>query len=150
MHHEMMSSIVTASELQRLINDPEDSEFGEYLQTCNGSIQDLIMLNTCELEEDGSVIHDEEDAPTKYQNDQNNKSLNIKHFQHQNLPSNIENNQQSSRKSQQYDQESIFTNIIIQDDSRQYQQQCVQKVPQLTTSIEKGEFEISGGELQWR
>ena len=33
MNRELTSSIMTASDLQRLINDPEDSEFGDYLNT---------------------------------------------------------------------------------------------------------------------
>lgn len=43
---------MTASDLQRLINDPEDSEFGEYLHTYGqSSIQELVIMNGAEEED---------------------------------------------------------------------------------------------------
>ena len=61
-HRQLTSSIMTASDLQRLINDPEDSEFGDYLNTYGqSSIQEMVIMNIAEDED--QVIQMDADVP---------------------------------------------------------------------------------------
>lgn len=104
---------MTASDLQRLINDPEDSEFGEYLHTYGqSSIQELVIMNGAE--EEDQVIQMDADAPDHLDADNINETQ--QRFQqtfHVKGPVIA-----SCRQSRQFDSESIKTNIVIADDIR--------------------------------
>ena len=67
-HRQLTSSIMTESDLQRLINDPEDSEFGDYLNTYGqSSIQEMVIMNIAEDED--QVIQMDADEPDLLEKD---------------------------------------------------------------------------------
>ena len=110
---------MTASELKRLINDPDDSEFGEYLQTMgHQSIQDLICgavnLVDDDIIEEDEVIQGEPDIESSHYYLPSCETI-------QRIQNHSANVQQASGLrpgERQFDQESICTNIIIQDDAK--------------------------------